>query len=839
MISYLSIALPIPVQKVFTYRYEHEMSPSDLIGCRALVPFGKQILTGVIVELGQPVQGMKDIIEVIDDAPFFTQSMLRLTKKMSEYYMCSWGEALKAGIPRGMTPQSVMHVELLTRIDPQELIIMKKRAPKRAALLDILLSHSGPLTEVYLEKMLKTGTISDQLDALENAGVIKTTRNLEQGSKSRIQSMVYVNPEYMQDEQKLRETLHLLDEKYPKQSSVFSYVYLQQKRTGNGIAISQVKEDLQLQSQSPINTLTANGILIIKKEEYVRVPESIKDSLAQRDESLLTMTLEQKHAHAMIHEALHEVQAKTFLLHGITGSGKTLVYIQAIRSALALDKDCLLLVPEISLTPQLVDRFSATFGDQIAVLHSKMTNHERYEHWRTIRNGNARIVIGARSALFAPFREGRLGLIIVDEEHESSYKQEAPAPRYNARDFAVVRGNIENIVTILGSATPSMESMFNAQHGKYHYLHISSRADGATLPELQLIDIREHRKSGTLHGSFSEEMLQAIIQRVIKNEGVILFHNRRGFARFQECPDCGHIPMCKHCSVSLTLHKHSGMLRCHYCGYAERSMHSCTICGGTDIKEPGTGTQKVEEELQDILFARGIKAVIERMDLDTTSKKGEHRRILTAFSKKEIGILIGTQMVAKGLDFPHVSMVGIIDADHQLFMPDFRSSERTFQLLTQVAGRAGRSGHLQGNVFLQTSHPEHQSILATMTGSYELFYNDELQSRKEALYPPYSRIITIECAGPDEYAVHESATIISRLLPTKGQPFLLLGPSIPFIAKLKSQYRRVIVLKGNKNEDPSGEILRASMKKAMQVYADTHAKKSVKVTIDIDAYGSV
>jgi primosomal protein N' (replication factor Y) len=321
MISYLSIALPIPVQKVFTYRYEHEMSPSDLIGCRALVPFGKRILTGVIVELGQPVQGMKDIIEVIDDTPFFTQSMLRLTKKMSEYYMCSWGEALKAGIPRGMTPQSVMHVELLTRIDPQELTVMKKRAPKRAALLEVLLSHSGPLTEVYLEKMLKTGTISDQLDALENAGVIKTTRNLEQGSKPRLQSMIYVNPEFMQDDQKLRDILHSLDEKYPKQASVFSHVYLQQKRTGNGIAISKVKEDLQLQSQSPINTLIANGILISKKVEFVPEPESIKDSLAQRDESLLNMTLEQKHAHAMIHEALHEVQAKTFLLHGITGSG--------------------------------------------------------------------------------------------------------------------------------------------------------------------------------------------------------------------------------------------------------------------------------------------------------------------------------------------------------------------------------------------------------------------------------------------------------------------------------------------------------------------------------------
>lgn len=839
MISYVSIALPLPVQKVFTYRHEHDAHPSSFIGCRALVPFGKRILTGVIVDLGQPVQGMKDIIEIIDDHPFFTQSMLRLTKKMSEYYLCSWGEALKAGIPRGMTPQSVMHVELLMKIEQQDLTKMKKKAPKRAALLEVLMNHSGPLTEVYLEKMLKTGTVSDQLDALEHAGVIRTMRNFDQGTKPRLQSMVYVHPDIFENEQKLREILTVLDEKYPKQASVLSHVFLQQQRTGKGIALALLKDDLQLQSQSSIHTLSANGILLIKKEESIVVPEKIKDSLAHRDESLLNMTLEQQHAHALIHEALHEKQAKTFLLHGITGSGKTLVYIQAIRTALALDKDCLLLVPEISLTPQLVDRFTATFGDQIAVLHSKMTNHERYEHWRTIRSGNARIVIGARSALFAPFREGRLGLIIVDEEHESSYKQEAPSPRYNARDFAVVRGNIENVVTILGSATPSMESMFNAQHGKYHYLHISSRADGAKLPELQLIDIREHRKSGTLHGAFSEELLQAIIQRVIKKEGVILFHNRRGFARFQECPDCGHIPMCKHCSVSLTLHKHSGMLKCHYCGYAERSMHSCSVCGGTEIKEPGTGTQKVEEELNELLIARGLKVVIERMDLDTTARKGEHRRILTAFSKKEIDILIGTQMVAKGLDFPHVSMVGIVDADHQLFMPDFRSSERTFQLLTQVAGRAGRSGQLQGKVLLQTSHPDHQAILATMTGSYELFYNDELQSRKDALYPPYTRIVTIECTGPDEYAVHDSATIITQLLPTKGQPFILLGPSIPFIAKLKGQFRRVIVLKGNKHEDPSGEVLRMILKKAMHMYAEHHAKQSVKVTLDIDAYGSV
>lgn len=839
MVSYLSIALPLPVQKVFTYRYEYDRNPASLLGCRALVPFGKRILTGVIVGLGEPVQGMKDIIEILDETPFFTEQMLQLTRKMADYYLCSWGEALKGGIPRGMTPQSVMHVELIHRPSPEELRSMQKRAPKRAALLGLLMDHSGPLTEVYLEKMLKTGSVSDQLDALENAGVILTKRNIAPSAKPRMQSMIYVSDVLMNNHLALKELLNHLDKASPKQAAILSHVYLHQQTHGSGLPINEVKATLNLQSTSPIQTLCSKEILIQKKEEYSPDSSDVRDSLARRDESLLTMTMEQQHAHAMIHSALYGKETKTFLLHGITGSGKTLVYIQAIRSALSLDKDCLLLVPEISLTPQLVDRFSATFGDLIAVLHSKMTNQERYEHWRKIRSGKARIVIGARSALFAPFRDQRLGLIIVDEEHESSYKQEAPAPRYNARDFAVVRGAIEQVVTILGSATPSMESMYNAQQGKYHYLHIPSRADGATLPKIECIDIREHRKRGTMQGSFSEELLQSLIHRVIKKEGTILFHNRRGFARFQECLDCGHIPMCKHCSVSLTLHKHSGMVRCHYCGYSEKSLHSCSVCGGSDIKEAGTGTQKVEEELQELLASRGIHAQIARMDLDSTSKKGEHRRLLTAFAKKEIHILIGTQMVAKGLDFPHVSLVGIVDADHQLFMPDFRSSERTFQLMTQVAGRAGRTGALQGEVLLQTSHPEHQSIIAALMGSYELLYNDELQIRKDADYPPFSRIVTIETTGPDEYAVHEAIQTIVTLLPTKGVPYQMLGPTIPFIAKLKSHYRRILVLKGNKHDDPSGEIMRRYLRKAMHAYAEHHAKNSVKITIDVDAYHSI
>ena len=843
MITFLTIALPLPVHKLFTYKYEHtDKDSKNFIGCRALLPFGKRIMTGIIVksDVNIPeIKGIKSIIEILDDMPIFSDSMLELTKRMSDYYFCSWGETLKAALPQGMTPKSVMSISLLYTPTSSELEEMEKKAPKRAALLHTLISHQGPLTVVYLERILKTGSVADQLDALERSHIIVCEHSIQKSHKARTQKAISLEESLLHDHNKLREALDVLDTKHPKQSALLSHIYIQTSHSTHPLLLHKVLEETSL-SQSIVQSLLKKKFITIKDIEAPLVfDEQQSYSLASRDESKLGLTVEQQHAHVHIVQALKDAEHKTFLLHGITGSGKTLVYIQAIKSAIAYGKNCLLLLPEIALTPQLTDRFKAVFGGEIAILHSKMSAAERYGHWRRIQNGKAKIVIGARSALFAPFPSRSLGLIIVDEEHEPSYKQESPAPRYNARDSAVMRAAIEKAVIVLGSATPSMESMFNAQQGKYHYLQIQSRADGAHMPTIHCIDIKQQRKQRAMMGNFSMELLTAIMQRLAQKQGVILFHNRRGFARFQECIDCGAIPMCKHCSISLTLHKSANMLKCHYCGYAQPALKICSICGGTDIKETGSGTQKIEEELQETLLQMGYTACIQRMDLDTTTQKGSHRKILEDFHRGIIDILIGTQMVAKGLDFARVTLVGIIDADQQLFMPDFRASERTFQLITQVAGRAGRSGEYPGEVLLQTAQPYHQTIIAALTNNYETFYSDELQIRKDTFFPPFSRLIRIEFSGIDEQRVHESSQHFNAVLPSLPEIYEKLGPITPLIARLRSHYRKIILLKSNKLADPSGERVRHAIRFAYHHYQEKYANPNIKLIIDIDTFDAV
>jgi len=482
------------------------------------------------------------------------------------------------------------------------------------------------------------------------------------------------------------------------------------------------------------------------------------------------------------------------------------------------------------------------------VMHSHKSAGERFDAWQMARRGKIRIVIGARSAIFAPLPN--LGVIIVDEEHEPSYKQDDPAPRYNARDCAIVRGTVENAVVVLGSATPSLETMFNALSGKYHLLEITGRADGAKMPTIQVVDVLLRRKQGKMQGVFSEDLLKAIVERVQRREGVILFQNRRGFASRFECLDCGHIPMCPNCSVPLTYHKFRDQLRCHYCGHSHAAEKACTNCGSVSIKEIGSGTQRIEEDLQEELgkaletYLRqhdGEKRAIEiqRMDLDTTSKKGSHTQMLTRFAKGEIDILLGTQMVAKGLDFARVTLVGVINADMQMYLPDFRASERTFQLLTQVAGRAGRSSDFHGEVIIQTAHPKHQTIVAATLGSYELFYNDELQYRREAHYPPFSRFVMIEFSGKDEPVVNMQAQHFAYFIPHEHKAFTRLGPAPPSIARLRGQYRRIVVLKNHREHDPSGKIMRSAILHAYQLYNQKYPSSAVRITIDVDAAGFV
>lgn len=832
----VSVALPLPIQKLFTYAIPDSVTTETVIGCRVLVPFGKQILTGVVVD-EQPDTNTKDvklIIEVLDDEPVFSLVLRNFIKWVAEYYMASYGETLKAALPSGMSPHSIITVQVTKFLDNEQLAQMAKRAPKRAELYGVLCEKNGEVTVHYLQKQLNSGAISEQLEALQSAGLISINKTVEQDIKPKQQKAVSLHESLLNDNELLRTIMDELDMKAPKQSLALSHVFIHTRQFNTPILVTELTESIGV-TEATVSALIKKGYLLQSMIEVSRVKDEGEISLSTRNEELLELSLEQKHALQKIEDSIGAKTHKTFLLHGVTGSGKTLVYMHAIRYTLALGKSALILVPEVALTPQLIDRFRMVFGEEIAVLHSKMSVGERFDHWRNIHKGNIRLVIGARSAIFAPLPN--IGLIIVDEEHDSSYKQNDPAPRYQARDCAIIRGVMEKAVVVLGSATPSMESYFNSQMGKYHLLEITGRADNAQLPEVHIVNMTEQRKRKAVSNGFSRTLLDAITERLIAKEGIILFQNRRGFSSRLECPDCGHIPECKNCSVSLTFHKKAGMLRCHYCGYAIEAPRACTVCGSLEINDPGSGTQRIEEELAEILNQQGYSPTIARMDLDTTTKRGSHRKLLQDFSEGKTDILIGTQMVAKGLDFGRVTLVGVINADLSLFMPDFRASEKTYQLLTQVAGRAGRSGEKKGAVYIQTNHSEHQAIFAAAVAGYHHFYSDELQTRKQALYPPFARFIAIEFSGTDEHQVHEHAHHFAGLLPKGQNDFFHIGPTAPAIVRLRNKYRRLIVIKNIKILDPAGEHVRSHLHHAIIAYNQKFAHKNVHVIVDIDSYG--
>jgi primosomal protein N' (replication factor Y) len=880
MQHFVNIALPLPAPRLFTYVVPESLlyTPSQvqetlqntlptknqqlqtknqaltrLVGCRALVPFGKRVLTGVIVEVENVavMPDAKPVLEFLEQTPAFSPMMLAFAKWIADYYLASLGETLKIMLPQGMSPESIVRVSSVKRPSEEELETMRRRAPRRYALVQELLKHDGEISVGYLEKVLGGNTsISAQLEILEEEGFLERHRGMTKEIQAKTARAVALHPS-LQDEDALRNAMDALDRDAPKQSSLLGRVWLHYQT--QGVTPLLAKDALAGMTESVLKGLVQKEYAIEFQTDAPRIEKhnpELSSVLAPKDEAAATLTLEQQHACDKISEALEARKFKTFLLHGVTGSGKTLVYMNAIRETLERGKTALLLVPEIALTPQLIERFRAVFGTKIGVMHSHKSAGERFDAWRLARSGDVRIVIGARSALFVPLPN--VGIIIVDEEHEPSYKQDDPAPRYNARDCAVVRGTLENAVVVLGSATPSLETMFNARSGKYHLLEITERADGATMPQVRVVDVLQRRKQGKMYGAFSEDLLKAVLERVVKKEGVILFQNRRGFASRLECRDCGHVPMCPNCSVPLTYHKYRDALRCHYCGHSHEAEKACTHCGSVEVREIGSGTQRIEEDLQaelknsletflavHNLAEKAREIVIQRMDLDTTTKKGAHAQMLTRFAKGDIDILLGTQMVAKGLDFARVTLVGVINADMQMYLPDFRAAERTFQLLTQVSGRAGRSSDFHGEVILQTAHPKHQTIVAATAASYEMFYNDELQARKEALYPPFVRFVMIEFSGKEEPVVHAQAQHFAFALPQQHHAFLRLGPAVPSIARLRGNYRRIIVLKNLRDHDPTGRLMREALLHAYHIYNQKHASSAVKITIDVDAAGFV
>ena len=835
-----NIALPVPLDKTFTYLVPPELSSLAQPGRRAIVPFGKKTLTGVIVGLPETtlVKGLKPIQDILDDEPAFSAEMLSLTEWIAEYYMAPWGEVLRAATPQGLSQESKRSVQLLASSIETLLEKTKRSARSQHAVLQVL-KDTPHISLSVLQKRSRVKSIVGILTGMQQHGWISLEESIDTPkAKTKTERTVRCTAEGA--EAALQETLN------ERQRNLLLLLRAESAVGAKELAAADFLKKNSL-SLSTLKTLVKKGFAVFSEREVVRSSEY--DIFGPPED--ITLNPDQQCALTEIRKAVDAASYKAFLLHGITGSGKTQVYIEAIRNVLALGKTAIVLVPEISLTPQTVRRFKSHFGADVAVMHSQMSSGKRYDTWRLAQKARVKIVIGPRSAIFAPLKN--IGLIVVDEEHESSYKQFDAVPRYNARDVAIVRALQANAVVVLGSATPSIESYSNAQQKKYTLIELPHRVDTAQLPEVRIVDIAQDRrqayedlkeeikKSGKPFPkklpdrSISKLLHDQIGIRLKKKEGIILMQNRRGFSHIIECYDCGFVEKCGSCEVSLTYHATKKHLRCHYCGYTKKPAAVCSKCGSTELRMHAFGTQQIEEELK----AGFPAAIILRMDRDTTTHKGAHHRILEQFGSGAADILLGTQMVAKGLDFPRVTLVGVVSADTQMLLPDFRASEHTFQLLTQVAGRAGRST-LAGEVVIQTLQTNHYSLKHVATHDFLGFYNEELEYRRDLNYPPFSRIVLIEFNGEQENEVQRHAQkfkdILSRL--TGGGHSLVLGPADAAISKIKNLYRKHIVIKNLKSKDPSGIALRTMLRNAKKQYEDSPLfLKKVKMIIDVDPQG--
>jgi primosomal protein N' (replication factor Y) (superfamily II helicase) len=839
MNQFAEVVLPVAVDKSFTYLLPPELQSSATPGTRVVVPFGRKYITGIIVGLSSAtdVKGLKPIKDVLDSHPSLDAEMLALCKWIADYYFAPPGEVIKAALPHGFSSSKRRASTGLTKEELEH--HNTPRTKKRYALLKLLVDR-GPTMAADLQKSAGVKNIHSFLNELEREGLLSTEEVLPHPRQS-IKTKPFVNLLSL-DVTTLASTLDSLPPRRKKARALLQSLLEQTRQEREEIAVADLLKASGTTSAA-LKEFVTSGLVEIIAREINRA----QDFGTEHQTLHITLNEDQRSILNVIADAIDHATTQPYLLHGVTGSGKTQVYIEAIRHCLDRRKTAIVLVPEISLTPQIVRRFKSHFGDHVAVVHSRMSTGERYDVWRLASQGKYRIVIGPRSAIFAPL--ANLGLIVVDEEHESSYKQYDSMPRYNARDVAIVRGLQAKAAVVLGSATPSAESYHNAQQGKYALLRMPHRIDQVPMPQVRIVDMTDERKRH--YAALKEALLPEqrsklkefkqspvsdllrgeIAIRLEKKEGVILLQNRRGFAPFVECQECGYVEQCDNCSITLTYHLAQKHLRCHYCGLVRQPHNQCPQCGGNSLELRGIGTQRVEQELAQLF----PEARILRMDLDTTSRKGAHDRILKKFGDSEADILLGTQMVAKGLDFARVTLVGVISADTQMLLPDFRSSERTFQLLTQVAGRAGRS-LLSGEVIIQTHQAQHHTLTHVVDHDVVKFYEEELEERRALDYPPFSRLALIEMRGEKEATVQKESTRFAGLLRKAGSHLSILGPTPAVIAKINNAYRWHIILKSPKTTDPSGHRLRESIRATLREF-EKNTARDVRTIIDIDPIG--
>ncbi len=733
----MEVALPLPLYRRFTYGVDpgpHGEIPVP--GTRVLVPFRRGERIGWVTGPGDPtgIRGIRPVLDVLERSPSVPPSLLELARWMAEYYVTPLGMVLRTLVPSVLSDASRDHL-ILTRAGREALEEGPGGpSPRAILLLQALAGRGGSGTVSALRRGLGRGSPWEAIRELTALGWVEHEMEPPRPPPLRLRKVVRVRfpvPDLMRREE--------LFSRAARQRECFELL-----ESTEGVRELSLLMGEDGFSRSVVAGLEAKGVVEVGEEEILRDP--FEGRAAPEAPQEFPLTPAQARAVEALVGALDRERPSPFLLHGVTGSGKTLVYIHLLREVVERrGRTAIVLVPEIALTPQTVNRFRAWFGEKVAVLHSALSDGERYDEWRRLRSGEKRIVVGARSALFAPLPE--LGAIVVDEEHDASYKQ-SEAPRYHARDLAVVRALRERAVCVLGSATPSLESWRNAEEGKFARLSLPERATGASLPTVEVVDLRVLRKRGGDGGPaetiLSPRLVEAVRTRLARGEQGILLLNRRGYASFVQCRACGEVMECVHCSVSLTFHRGRKRLLCHHCRHEEPAPRRCPRCGDTDLSFRGLGTEQVER----VVFETFPEARIARMDVDTTGGKWAHAEILGRVERREVDLLLGTQMIAKGLDFPNVTLVGVINADVGLHLPDFRASERTFQLLSQVAGRAGR-GALGGEVVVQTAVPDHYAIQAALRHDFEGFAARELRERTDPSYPPHLRLANIVVSSPD------------------------------------------------------------------------------------------
>ena len=812
---FVEVILPLAIPQTYTYRVPQNLNDNLEIGKRAVVQFGKSKLYTAIIcsisNLAPSKYEAKYLLDILDQEAIVTATQLKFWHWISDYYLCTVGEVMAAALPTALKLASETKIVLsnTSEFDRNQL------SEKEFLILDAL-EIRNELTITEITKILNQKAVFPILKGLLEKKIIFILEDIAEKFISKKIATIKLNSFY-DDKENLKQLFEVL-EKAPKQADAL-LAFLKINKEKGEVKKTAIIEDAGV-SSAIIKVLIDRNIFVQSNKVISRFSSS---------EEILDINFilneEQDNALKQIKSNFEDKQV--VLLHGVTSSGKTQLYIRLIEGYIALDKQILYLLPEIALTGQMIDRLKVYFGDKIIVYHSKFNDNERAEVWQKVLKKEVSIVLGARSAIFLPFNN--LGFIIVDEEHEASFKQFEPAPRYNARDLAIVLSGLMQSKVLLGSATPSLESYFNALGGKYGLVKLTTRFGGVKLPEIEVVSISEERNRKLIKENFTSVLLDKLNQTLENKEQAIFFQNRRGYVPVLICQTCGNTPKCINCDVSLTYHKASGKLHCHYCGYKEDNITECPACGSKHISYKGLGTEKIEDDLRVIL--PDVK--IARMDYDTTRNKNAHQIILNDFEERKIDVLVGTQMVAKGLDFDNITLIGIINADSIIQFPDFRAYERSFQMLSQVAGRAGRRTK-QGKVIIQTYDVKHRVIQQVVNNDYEGMYREELIERRQFKYPPFYKIIQINIKHKDlGQLLAISEDFAKNIKAHLGE--MVLGPHSPLVGRVRNYYIQTVTIKIDFKHQSITKI-KNLLKRQVSEFLANKTNKGAFVIVDVDPY---